>query len=196
MSNGGTDIHQHLWPERLLGALAERSRPPLIRRSGAEWVLRIDGEPDYRFSLADHDPELRIEALDRSGLERALLSLSGPLGIEGLPASEAGPLLEAFHAGILELDSRTFSAWGSLALRSPDPRAVDALLDRDFSCVTVPAGALGTREGLDRLYRVLNRLELRGAPLFIHPGPDPLAVDLPGGGGHPGWWPAMTSYVA
>jgi predicted TIM-barrel fold metal-dependent hydrolase len=195
VSNGGTDIHQHLWPERLLGALAERSRPPLIRRSGAEWVLRIDGEPEHRFELADHDPGLRAEALDRSGLERAVISLSGPLGIEGLPAGEAAPLLEAFHAGVLELGPR-FGAWGSLALRSPDPRAVDVLLDRGFIGVTIPAGALRTREGLDRLYRVLHRLELRGAPLFVHPGPDPLDVDEPRDAGTPVWWPAMTSYIA
>jgi len=196
MSNGGTDIHQHLWPERLLGALAERSRPPLIRRSGAEWVLKINGEPDYRFRLADHDPGLRAEALDRSGLERALVSLSGPLGIEGLPTHEAALLLEAFHAGVLELDPRAFGAWGSLALRSPDSRAVDALLDRGFSGVSISAGALATREGLDRLYRVLNRLELRGAPLFIHPGPDPLMTDRSTGVSHPAWWPAMTNYIA
>src|SRR6187397_974506 len=99
MSNGGTDIHQHLWPERLLGALAERSRPPLIRRSGTKWVLRIDGEPEHLFRLADHDPDLRAAELERAGIGRALIALSGPLAIEGLPAQEAAPLLEAFHAG-------------------------------------------------------------------------------------------------
>jgi hypothetical protein len=27
-----TDVHQHLWSERLFGLLAARTRPPLLRR--------------------------------------------------------------------------------------------------------------------------------------------------------------------
>jgi hypothetical protein len=38
---------------------------------------------------------------------------------------------------------------------------------------------------------VLETLERRGAPLFVHPGPAPArAVAVPG------WWPALTDYVA
>ena len=36
-----TDVHQHLWSERLFGLLAARARPPLVRRTGGEWVLRL-----------------------------------------------------------------------------------------------------------------------------------------------------------
>jgi 6-methylsalicylate decarboxylase len=194
MAATSTDIHQHLWPERLIGALSERSRPPLVRRSGGQWVLRIEGEPDHLFELSDHDPDLRALALESCGLERAVISLSGPLGIEGLPSHEAAALLECFHAGVAELGG-SFAAWGSIALRSPDSRAVDDLLDRGFVGITLPAGAIRSREGLDRCYRVLHRLELRGAPLFIHPGPDPLASDEPRGSDTPAWWPAMTSYI-
>jgi predicted TIM-barrel fold metal-dependent hydrolase len=193
MAPHSTDIHQHLWPERLIGALSERTRTPLIRRSGRRWSLRIADEPEYVFDLSEHDPDLRLKALDRSGLERAVISLSGPLGIEGLPAHEAAPLLEAYHAGAEELGPN-FGAWGSIALRSPDPRAVDSLLDRGFAGLMLPAGALSTHEGIDRLFRVLNRLEMRGAPLFVHPGPNPLSAgDEPTRS--PSWWPAMTSYI-
>lgn len=193
MSTAGTDIHQHLWPERLIGALSERTRTPLIRRSGNRWALRIAGEPEHLFDLTEHDPDVRARALDRSGLERAVISLSGPLGIEGLPSHEAAPLLEAYHSGAAELGAN-FGAWGSIALRSPDPRAVDALLDRGFLGLMLPAGAASSREGLSRLYRVLHRLEIRDAPLFIHPGPAaPTSAETRDD--VPSWWPAMTSYV-
>jgi predicted TIM-barrel fold metal-dependent hydrolase len=36
----------------------------------------------------------------------------------------------------------------------------------------------------------LDRLEARDAPLFVHPGPATCGADTPG------WWPAMTDYVA
>ena len=191
------DIHQHLWPERLIDELSRRDRPPFIRKAGARWKLRLDGEPEHLFDLSQHDASVRARQLGGEGIDRAVISLSIPLGIEGLPADEAEPLLESYHAGVLEL-GEPFAAWASTRLRSPDPGRVDEALDRGFVGLALPAGALAGREGLGRARPLLSRLEARGAPLFIHPGPDPLAIhfadDAPDG--DPTWWPAMTAYVA
>jgi predicted TIM-barrel fold metal-dependent hydrolase len=191
------DIHQHLWPERLIDELSRRDRPPFIRRAGARWKLRLEGEPEYLFELSQHDATIRARELGEQGIDMAVIGLSTPLGIEGLPADEAEPLLESYHAGVLEL-GEPFAAWASTRLRSPDPGRVDGALDRGFVGLALPAGALAGRESLGRVRPLLSRLEARGAPLFIHPGPDPLALhfaeDAPNG--DPGWWPAMTAYVA
>jgi predicted TIM-barrel fold metal-dependent hydrolase len=193
----GVDIHQHLWPERLIDELSRRDHPPLIRKAGSRWRLRLEGEPEHHFDLGQHDATLRARQLAEEGIERALISLSTPLGIEGLPADEAEPLLESYHAGVLEL-GEPFAAWASTRLRSPDPARVDAALDRGFVGLTLPAGALGSREGLVRCRPLLARLEARGAPLFIHPGPDPLEIrfDQDEPSADPTWWPGMTAYVA
>jgi hypothetical protein len=191
------DIHQHLWPERLIDDLSRRDRPPFIRKAGARWRLRIEGEPEHLFDLSQHDAALRARRLGGEGIDRAVISLSTPLGIEGLPADEAEPLLESYHAGVLEL-GEPFAAWASTRLRSPDPGRVDGALDRGLVGLALPAGALGSREGLVRCRPLLSRLEARGAPLFVHPGPDPLEIrvgeDRPNR--DPAWWPAMTAYVA
>ena len=191
------DIHQHLWPERLIDELSRRGRPPFIRKAGARWRLRIEGEPEHLFDLSQHDAALRASRLSGEGIDRAVISLSTPLGIEGLPADEAEPLLESYHAGVLEL-GEPFDAWASTRLRSPDPGRVDGALDRGLVGLALPAGALGSREGLVRCRPLLARLEARGAPLFVHPGPDPLEIrvgeDRPNS--DPAWWPAMTAYVA
>jgi predicted TIM-barrel fold metal-dependent hydrolase len=191
------DIHQHLWPERLIDELSRRDRPPFIRRAGARWKLRLDGEPEYLFELSQHDADLRARQLAQEGIDRAVISLSTPLGIEGLPADEAEPLLESYHAGVLEL-GEPFAAWASTRLRSPDPGRVDEALDRGLVGLALPAGAVGTREGLARCRGLLARLEARDAPLFVHPGPDPLEIRLGGDepSADPSWWPAMTAYVA
>jgi predicted TIM-barrel fold metal-dependent hydrolase len=191
------DIHQHLWPERLIDELSRRDRPPFIRRAGTRWKLRLDGEPEYLFELSQHDADLRARRLSEEGIDRAVISLSSPLGIEGLPGDEAEPLLESYHAGVLEL-GEPFAAWASTRLRSPDPGRVDEALDRGLVGLALPAGALGTREGLERYRGLLARLETRGAPLFIHPGPDPLEIRLGGDepSDDPAWWPAMTGYIA
>ena len=191
------DIHQHLWPERLIDDLSRRDRPPFIRKAGARWRLRIEGEPEYLFDLSQHDAALRARRLGGEGIDRAVISLSTPLGIEGLPADEAEPLLESYHAGVLEL-GEPFAAWASTRLRSPDPGRVDGALDRGLVGLALPAGALGSREGLVRCRPLLSRLEARRAPLFVHPGPDPLEIRVGENrpNSDPAWWPAMTAYVA
>src|SRR3954470_12490881 len=191
------DIHQHLWPERLIDELSRRDRPPFIRKAGARWKLRLDGEPEHLFDLSQHDASLRARLLGGEGVDRAVISLSIPLGIEGLPADEAEPLLESYHAGVLEL-GEPFDAWASTRLRSPDPGRVDEALDRGLVGLALPAGALASREGLVRCRPLLSRLDARGAPLFVHPGPDPLEIRFEHDrlSSDPAWWPAMTAYVA
>jgi len=189
------DVHQHLWPEPLLAALARRDRPPrLVRRDGG-WSLRMPGESDWPVALADHDPERRVRALDAHGVDRAIVALSVPLGIEALPADDAAPLIDAWHAGAAELPER-LGAWAAVGLAEPDPGALAGLLDRGFAGACVAADAMGTPEGVAALAPVLAVLEARGAPLLVHPGPSPETLAAPAANGAPPWWPAMTRYVA
>ena len=114
-----------------------------------------------------------------------MVSLSTALGIEALPADEAEPLLEAYNRGILELGA-PFELWAA-AVR---PEALDALLDDGARGLTLPASSLAGERALARVAPLLDRLEARDAPLFVHPGPAAVAADAPG------WWPALTDYVA
>jgi predicted TIM-barrel fold metal-dependent hydrolase len=185
------DIHQHLWPEPLLRELAGRREAPMLVRRGAGWVVRLGGEPESPVDLADHDPDRRAELVRADGLQRALVAPSTPLGIEALPAAEAEPLLDAYHEGVAALPDE-LGAWAAIGLAEPDPARLSRLLDDGFAGACVPAGAIADERGLDRLGPVLETLERRGAPLFVHPGAAPPA----GTAGLPPWWPAMTSYVA
>jgi len=192
-----TDIHQHLWPEALIAALTWRREAPLLYRSGNGWMLRLPDEPVCRFDPADHDPEERAATLARDGMQRALIAISSPLGIESLPRSEAAPLLDAHNAGLLALGA-PFGVWGAVSLRPPDAGDVDALLDAGALGISLPAGALAGPEGLERCGGLLERLERRDAPLLVHPGPGPWRAGPPpyAETAAPGWWPAMTRYVA
>ena len=185
------DIHQHLWPESLLRELSHRHAPPMLVRRGTGWVLRLDGELEAPVNLADHDPERRAALVEADGLDRALVAPSVPLGIEALPAGAAGPLLQAYHDGVAALPSR-FGAWAAIGLAEPDPAALARLLDSGFAGACVAADALSGPEGFERLGPVLETLERRPAPLLVHPGP----VRAAAAAGMPGWWPALTDYVA
>jgi 6-methylsalicylate decarboxylase len=185
------DIHQHLWPEPLLRELSRRCEPPTLVHRATGWVLRVDGEPEAPVDLADHDPERRAALVEADGLDRALVAPSLPLGIEALPASAAGPLLEAYHDGVAALPSK-FGAWAGVGLAEPDPRALARLLDSGFAGACIAADALHGPEGFDRLGPVLETLERSGAPLLVHPR----VVSATATAGMPSWWPALTDYVA
>jgi hypothetical protein len=193
-----TDVHQHLWPEALVNALTWRREPPFLRRAGDGWILRLRDEPECAFDPADHDPDRRTTLLAADGVQRALVAISSPLGIEGLERSEARPLIDAHNEGLLELGG-PFDVWGAVSLRPPNPDDVDALLDAGAIGISLPAGALAGPRGVAYCAGLLDRLERRDAPLLVHPGPDPWRSWRPqpySDDDVPGWWPAMTRYVA
>jgi hypothetical protein len=117
------------------------------------------------------------------------VSLSSPLGIEGLPADEAGDLLAAYHDGVLALPA-PFGAWAAACLTEIDPAALARELHRGFVGLQLPATALLDAGGYEHAGPLLDVLEATGLPLLIHPGP--AGVLAPGVGA---WWPAVVSYV-
>jgi hypothetical protein len=193
------DVHQHLWTEPLVRALADRREFPFVREEQGLTVLYLAGERPYVIDLAGELPARRAALVERDGLDRALLCLSSPLGIEALPRAQSGALIDAYHDGALALGG-PFGVWGAVALDRADPDDVDRALDRGCIGLSLPAGALGSVGALSRLHGLLGRLEQRGAPLFIHPGPGSAgAASSPVGQASladPLWWPALTGYVA
>ena len=188
-----TDVHQHIWTEPLAAVLATRTEPPRIRPDGARWLLELAAEPCSAVDVAGDGVDRRSSLVHLDGLDQALISLSSALGVEALPEVEARTVIEAYETGVAGY-SESFSAWGSVPLPSASPADVDGVLDRGFAGLCVPAGALATPDGLDRCGPLLEALERRDAPLFVHPGPDPWGRHSQNG--FPRWWAAMTDYVS
>lgn len=189
------DIHQHLLGEQLIEELARRRRAPMLIRHRDGWTFRVEGEPDSDLSLDATNVALREVEMRREHVDRALVALSTALGIETLPAEEAVPLLEAHHRGIAELPD-SFGGWGAVPLAEPDPADVDAGIARGCVGISLPATALADAGALEHVGPLLARLELHGAPLFVHPGPVAGAGESGPVKPLPVWWPALTSYVA
>ncbi len=189
------DVHQHLWPAEVLRALAERTSAPCARRAPEGWHVELPGEPPFLVDPADHEVPARVAAVRAAGLDRALVALSTPVGIEALPAAEAAPILEAWTAAATGLPDE-LGWWGSVPLAAAPHEVVeaaDAALDAGAAGIVVAAGALATPDGLRRLAPLLDRLQERLAPLFVHPGPAPR---IPAPDAIPeGWWAPATRYV-
>src|SRR4051795_3106025 len=83
------DVHQHLWSEPLVAALAQRRSTPCVRRDGQAWRLRLPAEPPCAIDVAGDDPARRAALLALDGVDGALIALSTALGVEGLDSEES-----------------------------------------------------------------------------------------------------------
>jgi len=196
------DIHQHLWSEPLVHALAGRSELPFVRHEHGLTVLYLAGERPYVIDLTDEDPGRRAALVELDGLDRALLCLSSPLGVEWLPGEESRALIDAYHEGALALGG-AFGAWGAVPLETPDPEDADHALELGCVGISLPAGALASVDAVRRLQPLLAELERWDAPLLVHPGPagGPASTACSGRSpqmslSDPLWWPALTHYIA
>ncbi len=186
------DLHQHVWTPPLLDALAARDCLPFVRRTDGVCVLHLAGELPCVIDEAAESAATRVRLLQADGVDRAAVALSSPIGIELLPADHAQQLIAAHLDGVLALGEQ-FVAWGPIPIREPDPAAVDAVLARGCIGVSVPSAALAGPETLEAIGPVLEQLQSRDVPLFVHPGG--LGTRQPSLD-EPLWWSALTAYVA
>lgn len=189
------DIHQHVWTAPLLDALAERECLPFVRRADGLTVLHSEGELPYVIDTAGESAQRRAQLLRTDGVDRAVVALSSPIGIEALRHDVGAELISAHLNGVLSLGPE-FDAWGPIPIDSPDPADVDDVLGRGCVGVSLPAGVLAGHQALDAVGHVLERVQGHGVPLFVHPGGvasrDAREAPLT----EPLWWRALTDYVS
>ncbi len=189
------DVHQHIWTEPLIEALAARQGLPCIARSDGLTVLHCAGELPYVIDVAAEAPARRATLLAGDGVQQALVALSSVLGVEALDRDSASALIEAHLQGAEALGD-PFGMWGPVALDRPDPDDVDRLLARGCVGVSLPAGALAGPEALAAAGPLLDRISERRVPLFVHPGNAPGQRAPEVSLAEPLWWQPLTAYVS
>ncbi len=168
------DLHQHLLPGSFVDALRARTLAPAL-----DGTVLTTPEGAFELDLGVHDPVQRIEALDRDGIDVAVLSLQTTLGIEALPPSERDELELAWVDGIREVVRnsggrfRAFAPWRALEGFAGTSAGVSALLEPEAHTV------------------LLAEVDAAGGVLFVHPES---AGPLPPG--RPGWWSWTAGYTS
>lgn len=191
-----TDIHQHIWTEPLLDALSARRCLPFVRRTREGLtVLHSAQERPYVIDVDSESVAQRTRLLQADRVDLALISLSSPVGIEGLPQPEARALISAHLDGVFALGDQ-FAAWGPLTTEMPEVADVDERLARGCLGLSIPATALAGPDALYRMGPVLERVQTRGVPLFVHPGGATSYGASEASLTEPLWWRALTDYVS
>ena len=188
------DAHQHIWTEPLLAALAARDELPLVRYENGLAILHSAAEQPYVIDVRAEAPGARSLRVRQDGLDRAVIAISSPIGIEALPREAALDLIDAHLNGVERLGP-AFDFWGPIAIDGADPDDVDRLLGRGAIGISITAGALAGPERLEQLRLVLDRVAAHEVPLFVHPGRAPGQPPVPSEFGEPLWWRPLTDYV-
>ena len=168
------DLHQHLWPAAFVASLRGRTNPPRLVRDEL-----ITAEGRFQIDLDEHDPETRLGALDRDGLDVAVLSLQPSLGLDALPDEERSELEDAWADSVHELV--TASAGRFLAFSPTHVRA-------DFVGVSLGSSSF---TDFDRSAPLLDAAAAAGSAVFVHPD-----IDGPADPTRPAWWEWVNGYPA
>jgi predicted TIM-barrel fold metal-dependent hydrolase len=166
------DLHQHLWPTSFVEALRARTDTPCL--AGDELVT---SEGRFPVALEEHDLEPRLRALDRDGIDVAVLSLQPSLGLGELRRAEAERLEDAWVDGV-----RALSDVSGGRLRAFSPSAV-----RDgLAGVSVGSAAFAD---FDASAPLLDAISDAGLVLFVHPD-----AGTSHGDQRPAWWEWVVGY--
>lgn len=95
------DMHAHWMPEKLVDALRQRTEAPRVAKGedGREYLYS-----SFTPTLMPgrEDIEDRIAAMDKNGVQSAVLSLTGVYSIERLPIGDALPLCRIYNDAVSE----------------------------------------------------------------------------------------------
>lgn len=167
------DLHQHLWPSPFIEALRARTSPPLL--AGHELVT---SEGRFEVDLAAHEPDARMDLLDRQEIDVAVLSLQPTLGLASLAEAERDALEELWAESASDL---VRESGGRFAAFSPS-RARPG-----FVGISLGASAL---LDLGRASAALDEAAGAGCVVFAHPEAGVSAAS------QPSWWEWVVGYPA
>jgi 2,3-dihydroxybenzoate decarboxylase len=172
-------------------ALEEHFLTPALEEYWAPTVVNIDPAIYTRLhaQLVDFG-SLRLDAMDRAGIERSVLSLAGP-GVQREPdtAVACRRAREVNDVLAWEIGKRPDRYSGLAHLPMQDPAAAAGELERcvrDLGFCGAMINGHSNGEDLDdpRFYRFWERAEGIGVPIYLHPA-DPVSS-----------YPAIAGYAA
>jgi aminocarboxymuconate-semialdehyde decarboxylase len=178
------DVHTHMLTREYLDLLADYGAPlyqRTVNRAG-EACIRKQGVPFFTLTEPMWDYDLRIEDMDRAGVDLAIVSLTCPNAYFGdaVVSSKAARLVNDSMAEQQSLRPGRIRWLASLPWQYPAEALVE--LKRARSRGTVGVMVIANVEGrhlTDPLFAdIWAEIDRLALPVLVHPGPPAAAADL------------------
>ena len=168
------DFHNHFYPETYLDELKRRKGYASVERD-QQGRLLIHYAGDYNIVVGPHvDPEDRLKAMDRYGVDMQVLTLTTP-GVEREEPGRGTELAELANDGFSQIIDKypdRFTALATLPLQEPNTAAAEldrAVRDCGLRGATLFSNVNGEPLDSERFLPVYEKAVELDVPLFIHP---------------------------
>ncbi len=186
------DVHSHLYPICYLEALESRAVFPRIIRRGDERLFdifppEVGGGTGRPMTAAYWDLDEKLAFMDRSGIDRSVVSLGNPW-LNHMPSAEGDALARMVN---IEFSTYRQKTAGRVIAMGALPAGSVAAAVGELAFIAAAAGLSGVSTGptiaglylddprLDDFWTELTRHDL---PIFIHPENGIGTADMPGYG--------------
>lgn len=183
------DTHTHFIPMELVELLRRGEGPPdlsLMQRDGEDPLIAHANGLRYPVFPLFHDPEAKLEQMDRDGIDVSVISLSSSLFLYGIEPSETARVHRVINdaaAAFAERGAGRLAAMPAVPLN--DPPVAAAELRRAHSELGLVGVEIGTSVGetmlddpsLEPFYAAAEELQ---TPILLHPYMNMTAPPGPG----------------
>jgi aminocarboxymuconate-semialdehyde decarboxylase len=171
------DIHNHVIPGRVLEQIAREPERFAARIEGEAPARRVVHEQGYAYPLFDefHDAEAKLEAMDRSGLDVAVISPAPPMFYYWAPLELATSVARLVNDGVADMVAAKPSrlrGMATLPLQHPDAAIAEmerVVREHGFKAVEIGTSVEGVQLAEARFRPVLRRAQELGLFVFAHP---------------------------
>ncbi len=182
------DFHAHWIPAPMSDVLRARTKVPMIRR-GDDGFEHLDyGYQSAKLMPGFDDVPTRLAEMDRTGVTRAVLSLSTVYGVECMPLAESLPLCRVFNDSVAAMCAarpERFSGLAALPNADLDAALVEFQRAMDLPGMVgalLPADGFLSKKRAERFRPIVAAANRRSAVLLVHYGrwagdPEALKID-------------------
>lgn len=171
------DIHSHVIPKRIVDQIAQNP---------ADFAARIEGEGDARKVVHDqgyvyplfaefHDPEAKLESMDRKGIDISVISPAPPMFYYWADVDLAARVARLVNDGVADMVAAKPSRLRGMAtvpMQHPDAAIAEmerVVREYGFKAIEIGTSVEGVQLAEQKFRPVLRRAQELGVFVFAHP---------------------------
>lgn len=176
------DVHTHMLSEQWLKLIAKHGERYTVDEAGGQRVIRLDGAPFMTLTDGMFDYGLRVENMDKAGVDIAIVSLTCPSvywGGERVSTDTARIMNDAMAAQQKARPDR-IRWFATLPWQYPQAAVAELAHACDSGAVGVFVSANVSGMALTdrKLAPVWDQIDRRGLPVLVHPTVPPGAKEM------------------